>query len=68
MKCKECLIWQNRRNDLARLAVDSVDYCCVHKLTDIVNDVARGTRVVFISHISLMDNECPKNKCILVTR
>jgi len=65
MLCKDCLMYQRRRDDLAQQAIGSVNYCCAQKLADIVGEVARQTRQAFNEHIFLMDTECPNGECIL---
>jgi hypothetical protein len=65
MNCKDCLIWRNKRDDLARQAIELVNYCCAEKL-GIADKIAVDTRENFRQHILLMDNDCPStNYCYL---
>jgi len=65
MQCKDCLIWRNRRDDLAQQATEMVDYCCAMGFEKIVDGVATSTDRAFREHIKLMDTECPNGRCIV---
>ena len=65
MKCKECLIWQKKRDDLARQNIEVIDYCCANGMES-VRSIAPVLGKAFREHIKLMDEECPEGQCILV--
>lgn len=71
MKCKECLVWNNK-NILIRREILSFVPNCVHigmghESIGIISKYAEMLERNWRKQVSIMDNDCPEGKCTLVS-
>lgn len=67
MKCRDCLIWNNRNGDLIAQREELVPAYIRIGITDkeLIGYEAKMLRLRWGQYISVMDTECPTGRCIL---
>jgi len=74
MECKDCLIWQRRRDDIADGVLELVPKLArflhedeiTKEWKELISSESKHLDSLFRHHISLMDTKCPEGRCILM--
>ena len=72
MKCKDCLIWQERDGCLRELSLGLIPKLArflhkpeIRELQGLISEQSKHLNDLWRQNIQLMDSECPTGRCIL---